>query len=162
MITLVVIFLVTDLVRYKPILIMCGVSGVITYIILIFGKTIFDMQLVQFFYGLFYAPDSAHYAYIYAKIDKKNYQEATGCIKAVTLISKLIAGVTAQLTVMFHLLDYYQLNFLTLAGNYTIFIFLSSNFKEFYCYYSSVIKQKSFLIFRNVAGDCGSFLPTWC
>lgn len=97
-------------------LIICGISGIITFILLIVAKTVPQMQVQQFFYGFFLTPEMAHYAYIFAKVDKTYYQEVTAFTKAATLLGKLFAGITSQLTVSFHLLDYHQLNYVTLGG----------------------------------------------
>ncbi|XP_043504722.1 thiamine transporter 1-like [Polistes fuscatus] len=114
--TLVIIFLVTDFVRYKPIIILCSISGFITFFVLILAKTIIVTQVVEFFYGLFLSCEVAYYTYIYAKVDKKHYQEVTGHTKAATLVGRCMGGIIAQLTSSFHILDYHQLNYLTAAA----------------------------------------------
>lgn len=42
---LVVVFLVTDLLRYKPVIILEGLSGIVTWTLLIVGQTIASMQV---------------------------------------------------------------------------------------------------------------------
>lgn len=113
--TLVLIFLITDFVRYKPIIVLCGLSGIITFLMIILGKTVIVFQILEFFYGLFMSTEVAYYTYIYAKVDKKHYQEVTGHTKAATLFGRSMAGIVAQLT-SFNLLNYHQLNFITLSG----------------------------------------------
>lgn len=73
-------------------------------------------QIVEFFYGLFFSTEVAYYTYIYAKVDRKHYQEVTGHTKAATLFGRSMSGIVAQLTASFNLLDYHQLNYLTLSG----------------------------------------------
>lgn len=114
--TLIVVFLITDFVRYKFIIILCGLSGIATYLMIIFGKTVMMFQIVEFFYGLFFSTEVAYYTYIYAKVDRKHYQEVTGHTKAATLFGRSMSGIVAQLTASFNLLDYHQLNYLTLSG----------------------------------------------
>lgn len=113
---LIVMFLITDFVRYKPIIILCGASGIVTFVMIIFGKTILVMQIMEFFYGLFLSAEVAYYTYIYAKVDKKHYQEVTGHTKAASLFGRCISGVVAQLVISFNVLDYHQLNYLTASG----------------------------------------------
>ncbi|XP_077271318.1 thiamine transporter 1-like isoform X2 [Temnothorax americanus] len=72
--TLILVFLITDFIRYKPIIILCGLS------------------------------------------DKKHYQEVTSHTKAASLFGRSISGVVAQLTASFDLLNYHQLNYLTLSA----------------------------------------------
>jgi thiamine transporter 2/3 len=47
---LVFVFLVTDLLRYKPIIVLDGISAIVTWTLLIWGKGIQLMQ-VMFFIG---------------------------------------------------------------------------------------------------------------
>lgn len=114
--TLVIIFLITDFVRYKPIIILCSLSGMITFLVLILAKTVPVVQITEFFYGLFLSSEVAYYTYIYAKVDKKHYQEVTGHTKAASLVGRCMAGIIAQLTASFHILDFHELNYLTTAG----------------------------------------------
>lgn len=76
------------------------------------------MQIVEFFYGLFLSAEVAYYTYIYAKVDRKHYQEVTGHTKAASLFGRCMSGIVAQLTVSFDILDYHQLNYITVSGIY--------------------------------------------
>nr|XP_033341032.1 thiamine transporter 2-like [Megalopta genalis]XP_033341033.1 thiamine transporter 2-like [Megalopta genalis]XP_033341034.1 thiamine transporter 2-like [Megalopta genalis]XP_033341035.1 thiamine transporter 2-like [Megalopta genalis]XP_033341036.1 thiamine transporter 2-like [Megalopta genalis]XP_033341037.1 thiamine transporter 2-like [Megalopta genalis]XP_033341038.1 thiamine transporter 2-like [Megalopta genalis]XP_033341039.1 thiamine transporter 2-like [Megalopta genalis]XP_03334104 len=114
--TLIVVFLITDFVQYKPVIILCGLSGAITYVLIIFGKNLLTMQIMEFFYGLFFSTEVAYYTYIYAKVDKEHYQEVTSHTKAASLFGRCMSGIIAQLTVSFDMLDYHQLNYLTLSA----------------------------------------------
>lgn len=118
--TLILVFLITDFVRYKPIIVLCGLSGAVTFLMIIFGKTILVLQIVEFFYGLFFSTEVAYYTYIYAKVNKKYYQEVTGHTKAATLFGRSMSGIVAQLTASFDLLNYHQLNFITVSGMFKI------------------------------------------
>ncbi|XP_012148490.2 thiamine transporter 2 [Megachile rotundata] len=114
--TLVVVFLITDFVRYKPIIILCGFSGALTFLLLIVGKDLLTLQIVEFGYGLFFSTEVAYYTYIYAKVDKKHYQEVTSHTKAASLFGRCLSGIVAQLTVSFDILNYHQLNYVTLSA----------------------------------------------
>lgn len=116
--TLVVVFLVTDFLRYKPVIILCGLAGSCTYITLILARTLWEMRVVQFLIGLFLATEVAYFTYIYAKVSKLHYQEVTSHTRMAILLGRFTASVTSQLTVSFSLLDYYQLNYLTLSGEH--------------------------------------------
>lgn len=76
------------------------------------------MQVLEFFYGLFLSTEVAYYTYIYAKVDRKHYQEVTSHTKAAALVGRCMAGIIAQLTVSFDILNYHQLNYLTIGGTY--------------------------------------------
>ncbi|EFO14690.1 hypothetical protein LOAG_13826 [Loa loa] len=47
-------FFLTDILRYKPIVIMEAVMLCITWILLIWGKTIWQMQIMQIAFGKYY------------------------------------------------------------------------------------------------------------
>lgn len=112
---LILVFLLTDLLRYKPIIILCGISGGVTYITLIFAKTVPVMKFLEFTYGLFMSTEVAYYTYIYAKVDKKYYEKVTSFTRAAILIGKFTGGVVGQTMVIFNLLDYFQLNYLVVS-----------------------------------------------
>lgn len=113
---LIAVFLVTDFLRYKPIIIICGLAGCCTYITLIIAQTIWEMKVVEFLIGLFYATEVAYFTYIYAKVDKLHYQEVTSYTRTAILLGRFTASIVSQLSVSFSLLNYHQLNYLTLAG----------------------------------------------
>ena len=113
--TLVLVFLLTDLVRYKPVIILCGLSGTATFLTIRFGTTIPHMQIVQFLYGLLMSTEVAYFTYIYAKVDKQHYQHVTSYTRGAFLLGRFMAGLVAQLTISFKLLDYEQLNYLTIG-----------------------------------------------
>ncbi|XP_029674778.1 thiamine transporter 1-like [Formica exsecta] len=115
--TLIIVFLITDLVRYKPIIILCGLSGIVTFLMIILGRTVLVFQILEFFYGLYFSTEVAYYTYIYAKVDKMHYQEVTSHTKAATLFGRSMSGIIAQLTASYDLLDYHQLNYLTISAN---------------------------------------------
>lgn len=62
------------------------------------------------------ASDVAYYSYMYAKVEKKYYQRATSITKAVILVGKASSGLASQALLHFHLMDYLELNYLTLGG----------------------------------------------
>ncbi|XP_015174418.1 PREDICTED: thiamine transporter 1-like [Polistes dominula] len=143
--TLVIIFLITDFVRYKPVIILCSISGFITFFVLILAKTVIVVQVVEFFYGLFLSSEVAYYTYIYAKVDKAHYQEVTGHTKAATLVGRCMGGIIAQLTSSFHILDYHQLNYLTAAafGLATLWTFFLPSVGESIYFHSSTIHNQN-------------------
>lgn len=96
LICLVVIFLVTDLLRYKPIIIFNSFAGITLYIMLIVCRSVLAIQIVEVLYGLYIACEVAYYTYIYAKVDKSHYQEVTGYTRAAYLTGRALSGITAQ------------------------------------------------------------------
>jgi len=70
-----VVFLITDYLRYKPLIIVIGISGIIVSSLLIWTKSLLALQIMEFVYGTYMATEVAYYTYIYAKVDKKIIQK---------------------------------------------------------------------------------------
>lgn len=121
---LVIIFLFTDLLRYKPLIILLGASGVAIWSMLLWTNSVLSLQFVEVIYGTYCATEIAYFSYIYAKTDKQHYQAVTSHTRATILIGKFVAAVSAQLLVYFKIMDYRQLNYLTL---------ISLFFNQIYC-----------------------------
>lgn len=114
---LVIIFLVTDLLRYKPLIILLAASGVAIWSMLLWLDTVLSLQLVEVLYGTYCASEIAYFSYIYAKTDKEHYQAVTSHTRAAILIGKFVAATSAQLLVYFSIMNYRQLNYLTLISS---------------------------------------------
>ncbi|XP_023031505.1 thiamine transporter 1 [Drosophila willistoni] len=112
---LVIVFLITDLVRYKPVIVLSAIAGILMFIILIWTKTILWLQIAQIFYGTFTAAEVAYYTYMYAKVDKERYQVVTGHTRAAILSGKFLGGLLAQILVSTDSLNFRQLHFLSLS-----------------------------------------------
>ncbi|KAG5899300.1 hypothetical protein JTB14_029254 [Gonioctena quinquepunctata] len=112
----VVIFLITDLCRYKPLIILLGLSGVVIWSLLLWTKTLFELQVVEVIYGTFSAAEVAYYTYIYAKVDTEWYQQVTSHTRAAILAGRAISGISAQLLISYGLMNYRELNYITLSA----------------------------------------------
>lgn len=62
---LVPVFLLTDWLRYKPVVVFQGAALVITTIMLRWLSSVPAMQAMQFFYGVVTASEVAYFSYIY-------------------------------------------------------------------------------------------------
>ncbi|CAG9823602.1 unnamed protein product [Phaedon cochleariae] len=113
---LVVIFLITDLCRYKPLIILLGASGVVIWALLLWTESLLELQVVEVLYGTFSGAEVAYYTYIYAKVDTEYYQQVTSHTRAAILAGRAISGISAQLLVSFKLMDYRQLNYITFSA----------------------------------------------
>lgn len=120
---LVVIFLVTDLLRYKPLIILLGACGVTIWSMLLWTNTVLGLQMVEVIYGTYCATEIAYFSYIYAKTEKQHYQAVTSHTRAAILAGKFLAALTAQLLVFYNVMDYRQLNYLTLISLYLKVLF---------------------------------------
>ncbi|XP_069676610.1 thiamine transporter 1-like [Periplaneta americana] len=116
LVELVFVFLVTDLLRYKPVIIFDGIFAIITWSLLIWGFGVPVMQIMEVFYSFFLAAEVAYYTYIYAQVDKEHYQKVTSHTRAAYLTGRALSGVVSQLLVSYNVLDYYELNFISLTA----------------------------------------------
>lgn len=76
------------------------------------------MRLFQVLYGTFMATEVAYYTYIYSKVPKEFYQQVTSHTRAAILAGRAISSVLAQILISFELMDYKQLNYISLGGKF--------------------------------------------
>ncbi|XP_042649432.1 thiamine transporter 2 isoform X2 [Tyto alba] len=110
------VFLITDYVRYKPVLLLQGISFIITWLLLLFAHGVVAMQVVEFFYGMVTATEVAYYAYIYSVVSTDRYQRVTSYCRSITLVAATVAAVLGQLLVSLAGVSYFHLNAITLAS----------------------------------------------
>uniref|UniRef100_A0A182JQ07 Thiamine transporter 1 n=1 Tax=Anopheles christyi TaxID=43041 RepID=A0A182JQ07_9DIPT len=113
---LAVIFLVTDLLRYKPIIVVNGAAGIIVWSMLTWTTSLNALKVLEIFYGTYCAAEVAYFSYIYAKVDREHYQKVTSHTRAAIYSGRFFAASLAQLLVYFEAMDYRQLNYLSLAA----------------------------------------------
>ncbi|XP_037039633.1 thiamine transporter 1-like [Bradysia coprophila] len=122
LVQLIIIFLVTDMLRYKPLIILLGASGVTIWSMLLWTNSVLGLQFVEVIYGTYCATEIAYYSYIYAKTEREHYQAVTSHTRAAILVGRFVAGVSSQLLVFFHVMNYRQLNYLTLITQILAFV----------------------------------------
>ncbi|EDX13436.1 thiamine transporter 1 [Drosophila simulans] len=115
LVQLVFVFLITDFLRYKPLIITIGAAGVIIWSMLIWTTSVLSLQILEFFFGTYMAAEVAYYTYIYAKVDKKYYARVTSHTRAAMFAGKLVSGITSQLMLNLELMNYKELNYITLG-----------------------------------------------
>ncbi|XP_012657564.2 thiamine transporter 2-like [Otolemur garnettii] len=117
------VFVLTDYVRYKPVITLQVVSFIITWLLFLFGQGLRAMQVLEFFYGLASATEVAYYAYIYSVVSPEHYQKVSGYCRSVTLVAYTAASVLAQLLVSLANLSYFYLNVISLVSASMAFFF---------------------------------------
>lgn len=113
---LVLVFLVTDFFRYNPVIIFEGFSYIATWCLLLWGRGVSQMQLMQFTYGVSSSTEVAYYTYIYAKVSGNYYQQVTSLTRSSLLLGRFLSGLLGQLLVWSHLMDFRQLNYISLIS----------------------------------------------
>ncbi|KAA0713176.1 Thiamine transporter 1 [Triplophysa tibetana] len=116
------VFLATDYLRYKPVLILQAASFIVTYAMLMKAQGVPAMQLLEFFFGLATASEVAYYSYIYSVVDPSQYQTVTGICRSVTLLGSAIGSLTGQILVSVAHVPVFYLCVITLASSCTAFV----------------------------------------
>lgn len=112
---LIVLFL-TDILRYKPVIILESLALIVTYVVLIWGWGLGLMQLTQVTYGLATACEVGYYSYIYAKVKVEKYKRVTSYTRCAVLFGKFVSGVLAQTLVSLYFLDLQHLVYISLTS----------------------------------------------
>ncbi|VDI43263.1 solute carrier family 19 (thiamine transporter), member 2/3 [Mytilus galloprovincialis] len=126
---LVPVFLLTDYLRYQPMLALGGVAYIATWSLLLWAHGVLAMKFMQITFGLVSATEVAYYAYLFAMISSDRYKIITSFTRAATLAGRFAAYLTGQLLVSFNLMDYHQLNIISFVSVSLAFI-LSLTFKR--------------------------------
>uniref|UniRef100_A0A3B5MBJ2 Solute carrier family 19 member 3a n=1 Tax=Xiphophorus couchianus TaxID=32473 RepID=A0A3B5MBJ2_9TELE len=112
---LVPVFLLTDWLRYKPVVVFQCVMLFITTALLRWTESVPAMQAMQFCYGVVTASDVAYFSYIYSVVDLKRYRKATSYSRSVQLLGYTVGSVLGQLLVSFNLMSYNNILVFTLV-----------------------------------------------
>lgn len=134
-IQLVITFLITDYFRYKPLIILSGVAGIGYWALFVGTKSLVWLQVAEVFYGTYKSADVAFWSYIYARVDKSCYQKITSYTKSASQLGKFAGAVGAQILLFYGLVDYLDLNYVSLAVQLcttSIAVFLPSAPKSIY------------------------------
>ncbi|XP_025414115.1 thiamine transporter 1-like isoform X2 [Sipha flava] len=116
----VIVFLVTDYLRYKPIMIINGISGIIYYSLLLGSPTTMKLKIGQVFQVIFRAAEVAYYTYMFAQIKNKDqYQIAYSRVRASVLVGKCGSGLLSQVVISYlspNLTGYIYLIYISIFG----------------------------------------------
>ncbi|XP_036425683.1 thiamine transporter 1 [Colossoma macropomum] len=116
------VFLATDYLCYKPVLILQAASFIVTYTMLVKAQGVLAMQLLEFFFGVATATEVAYYSYIYSVVEPANYQRVTGFCRSITLLGSAVGSLTGQLLVSVAQVPYLYLAIITLASSCLAFL----------------------------------------
>lgn len=95
---------------------MSGATGIITWSIFLWTQSLRGLQVAEVFYGVYLATEVSYYTYIYAKVERDRYETVTAHTRSAVFIGRFIGGVSGQILVFTHLMNYKQLNYLTLGS----------------------------------------------
>ncbi|KAL4707642.1 hypothetical protein ACJJTC_006992 [Scirpophaga incertulas] len=113
---LVVVFLFTDFLRFKPVIILSGLSGIAVYAVLLWTRSLQWIQVSQYLYGVYMATEVAYLTYIYAKVDADKYPLVSSYTRIAALAGRFLSGMSAQLLTHYDVMNYRDLNYITFAA----------------------------------------------
>lgn len=116
------IFLATDYLCYKPVLVLQATSLVVTYVMLLKVQGLLAMQLLEFFFGLATASEVAYYSYIYSVVEPAHYQRVTGYCRSITLFGSAAGSLTGQLLLSMAKVQLLHLVIITLTSATVAFV----------------------------------------
>ncbi|XP_056445235.1 reduced folate transporter [Gadus chalcogrammus] len=97
MVVLVPVLLLTDFLRYKPVLVVQGLSQVAIWLLLLLGSSLPHMQLMEFFYGVTMAARVAYSSYIFSLVTPGLYQRVASYSRTAVLMGVFFSSVLGQL-----------------------------------------------------------------
>ncbi|XP_043558957.1 solute carrier family 19 member 3b [Chiloscyllium plagiosum] len=155
---LIPVFLFTDYLRYKPVIIIQGVALVINYILLLFADGMMAMHYLQFNNGLVSATEVAYYSYIYSVVDAEHYQKVTSYCRSITLTAYTVGSTMAQLLVSLDIVSYFDLNVISL-GSVTVALVTSFllPMPRQSIFFQSSDKSSNDSIKSNISNGCMNF-----
>ncbi|XP_076975280.1 reduced folate transporter isoform X2 [Tamandua tetradactyla] len=96
---LVPVFLLTDYLRYKPVLVLQALSYVAVWLLLLLGRSVYEMQLMEFFYSVTMASRVAYSSYVFLLVRPARYQRVASCSRVALLLGVFTSSVLGQLLV---------------------------------------------------------------
>eukprot|EP00075_Anas_platyrhynchos_P028643 XP_027317896.1 folate transporter 1 [Anas platyrhynchos] len=147
---LVPIFLLTDYLRYKPVLVLQSLSHISIWLLLVLGTSVLAMQLMEFFYGVTMAARIAYSSYIFSLVAPSRYQRMASYSRTAVLLGVFTSSVLGQLCVTLGGVPFLTLNYVSLG--FVTFGLLLTLFLE---------RPKRSLFFNRPEGACnGAAAPT--
>uniref|UniRef100_A0A673NAZ1 Thiamine transporter 2-like n=1 Tax=Sinocyclocheilus rhinocerous TaxID=307959 RepID=A0A673NAZ1_9TELE len=112
---LVPVFLLTDWLRYKPVVVFQCLVLFSTTAMLLWCNGVLEMQAMQFTYGVVTSCDVAYFTYLYSVVESKHYLKATSYCRTAQLLGYTVGSVLGQILVSFELMSYDNILVFTLV-----------------------------------------------
>ncbi|NXS25241.1 S19A1 protein, partial [Mystacornis crossleyi] len=149
MAVLVPIFLLTDYLRYKPVLVLQSLSHISIWLLLVLGTSVLAMQLMEFFYGITMAARIAYSSYIFSLVAPSRYQRMASYSRSAVLLGVFTSSVMGQLCVTLGGVSFLTLNYVSLG--FVSFGFILTLFLE---------RPRRSLFFNRPRGADDAAVPT--
>ncbi|XP_077579116.1 solute carrier family 19 member 3b [Stigmatopora nigra] len=109
------VFLLTDFLRHKPLIVVQGLFLVSNYVLLCFVPGLIAMVFLEIHFAVVTATEVAYFSYIYSIIPIKNYQKATGYLRSAMLFGYTFGSGLGQILISSAGLNYFYINAITLG-----------------------------------------------
>ncbi|CAK6965232.1 solute carrier family 19 member 3b [Scomber scombrus] len=109
------VFLLTDFLRYKPVIAVQGLFLVTNYVLLCFARGLPAMIFLQINYAVVTSTEVAYFSYIYSVIPAENYQRATGYLRSAMLAGYTFGASLGQVLISLLGVDLFYINAITLG-----------------------------------------------
>lgn len=126
---LVPVFLITDYLRYKPVLVVQCLSFVCVWLLLLLGTSVLHMQFMEFFYSITMAARIAYSSYIFSLVHPSRYQRMASYSRTAVLLGVFISSVLGQVLVTlggindtYNTLNYISLGFILFSLGLSLFL----------------------------------------
>ncbi|XP_061094894.1 thiamine transporter 2-like [Conger conger] len=113
--SLIPVFLLTDIFRYKPVVVLQGLANILAWLLLLFGTGLKSVQSAFFSYGLALAMEVGYVSYIYSVVHKEHYQKVTSYSRGALLLGYAVGCLLGQILVSFGI-SLFCLNVITLSS----------------------------------------------
>uniref|UniRef100_A0A665W4X9 Solute carrier family 19 member 3b n=1 Tax=Echeneis naucrates TaxID=173247 RepID=A0A665W4X9_ECHNA len=109
------VFLLTDFMRHKPVIVTQGLFLITNYVLLCFAPGLPAMIFLQINYAVVTSTEVAYFSYIYSIIPSENYQRATGYLRSAMLAGYTFGASLGQVLVSIAGMDYFYINAISLG-----------------------------------------------
>ncbi|XP_067454259.1 thiamine transporter 2-like [Thunnus thynnus] len=116
LVLLIPVLLVTDYLRYKPVIILQGLTYVTAFLLILVGSGVHLTQLAFLSYSISTAADVAYFSYIYRVVQPSYYQRVTSYVTGAILVGYAVGALLGQLLVSFGGVSLYCLGVVTLSS----------------------------------------------
>lgn len=116
------IFMLTDLLLYKPTMVLEMIGQIIFRSALNFGLSVTSQQIGQIAYGLATSSEIAFFAYIYARLEKDQHEKLTSWTRAATMGGRTFGYCVSQTIILTQLGNYATLNKIALVFPCVVFL----------------------------------------
>ncbi|KAG9348219.1 hypothetical protein JZ751_001954 [Albula glossodonta] len=109
------VFLLTDFLLYKPVIVAQGLFLVTNYVLLCFAPGLAAMTFLQVNYAVVTATEVAYFSYIYSVVPAEEYQRVTGYLRGAMLVGYTLGASLGQVLVSLVGMSYFYINVINLS-----------------------------------------------